>query len=456
MKNKVDFLDGNRAKSIILFSIPMLIGNIFQQLYSTVDGVVVGKFVGKNAFRAISGTWSSVMLVLAIAIGFSNGISVVISQLYGARDFDKLKRAFSTVLIASVVITSVLTAAGLLVSKPLLGLLKIPQEIFADALLYVRIGFLTLFGTFAYNGLSGLLRATGDSKTPLYFLIVASFTNIVLDLLFVVKFGWGVAGAAWATAIGQIMSGLLATFTVFRMDAFKLKKGEWIYDKEMMSAVIKYSIPRALQMTVFSLGMMAVQGLVNSFGTDMIAAFSASNRIEDYAEMPIYNIASALAMFVGQNIGAGKHDRAKKGLYSTLAILGGVCVIAFFALPILARPAIGLFVNSNEVIVIETSIKCIKLLAVFFFVIAINRACSNFLRGAGDATFSMVISFATLAVRLPVAYYLASKPEIGYMAIWYSYIMGQRAGALVAIFRVISGKWKTKGMKTSKNNLQDA
>ncbi len=451
---KVDFLKGNPAKSILIFSLPMLLGNIFQQLYSAVDAIVVGRFVSKFALAAVSSTWSSVMLVLAVAMRFATGLSVVISQLYGAGDYDKLKKAISTSIILAIGFVVVMSLVGIMLSRTLLIILKIPDEIFADALLYVRIGFATLFGTFLYNGCSGILRAIGDSKTPLYFLIISSLTNVVLDLVFVVVFKWGVAGAAVATAIAQTLSGVLCIVYIIKyIEVLKIYKGQWVYDKTMVKAIARYGAPASVQMAIFSLAMMAIQGLANSFGTDMIAAFSASNRIEDFAIMPIANLAGSLSMYVGQNIGAGQHERAQQGLKATMAMLVAVCAAIVLVLPVLGHSLIGLFVQDGETLVIATGVKSINFIAFFFIINAANQTFSSFLRGAGDATFTMFSSLSVLAFRIPLAYYLAAIPTVGYMAIWYSLPFGWGVAALFNIVRYFTGKWRTKGLATSKNTL---
>lgn len=453
MKN--DFTQGNAAKSILMFSLPMLLGNIFQQLYSAVDAMVVGRYVGKDALAAVSGTWSSVMLVLAIALGFATGLSVVISQLYGAGDLEKLRRALSTAIFIALGFAVVFSAVGYILSPTLLRVLKVPDEIFADALLYIRIGFITLIGPFAYNGCAGVLQAIGDSKTPLIFLIISSVTNVVLDLVFVIVFKWGVAGAAVATAIAQILSGVLAIYYIAtRIPALHISKDEWVFDKDLVKDIARYGIPSSMQMGVFSVAMMSIQGLANSFGTDMMAAFSASNRIEDFAGMPISNLASSLTLFVGQNIGAGQHERAKKGLRSTLIMLAVVCAVVAVALPVLGTTLIGLFVKESEVLVIETGVKSINFISMFFFISALNQAFGSFLQGAGDTTYTMLSSLLVLVVRIPLAYYLASFESIGYMAIWYSLPCGWAAAGLFKIARYLTGKWKTKGMQTSKNTLE--
>ncbi|MEG1862545.1 MAG: MATE family efflux transporter, partial [Oscillospiraceae bacterium] len=298
-----DFTKGSPAKVIFSFAMPMLIGNVFQQLYSTVDSIIVGNFVGKNALAAISGSTSVQFLIIAVAFGFTAGMSVVLSQVYGARDYDKLKRTFSTGLIFVFFMSIVLAVFGYFVSEPILRALGTPPEILPDSVTYLRVMFVGLPAMFLYNMYAAVLRAVGDSKTPLYFLIIASIINIVLDYSFVVFFSWGVMGVALATMIAQIISGILCFFYINKnVEIFHLRKDEYIFDKEIIGAIVKYGLPAAVQQSIMSISFLAVQKFVNYFGGDMMAAFGVANRIEGFVTMPMMNMAMALSMFAGQNI----------------------------------------------------------------------------------------------------------------------------------------------------------
>ena len=302
-----DFTEGHPFKVIFLFSLPMLIGNIFQQLYSTVDSIIVGNFVGKNALAAISGSGSVQFLLVAISFGFTAGISVVLSQVYGAKEYDKLKRAFSTSLIFVLSLALLLGIIGIAISTPLLKLLGTPDDIMPDAVAYLRIMFIGMPASFLYNMCSSALRSVGDSKTPLYFLIIASVGNIVLDLLFVAVIPMGVIGAALATIIAQCLSGVLCMIYMNKKTPiFALTRKDLIYDKQIVSAIVNYGLPTAVQNSINSVSMLAVQKFVNYFGADMMAAYGITNRIESFVTMPIMNMALALSTYAGQNIGAGK------------------------------------------------------------------------------------------------------------------------------------------------------
>lgn len=323
-----DFTEGHPFKVIFLFSLPMLIGNIFQQLYSTVDSIIVGNFVGKNALAAISGSGSVQFLLVAISFGFTAGISVVLSQVYGAKEYDKLKRAFSTSLIFVLSLALLLGIIGIAISTPLLKLLGTPDDIMPDAVAYLRIMFIGMPASFLYNMCSSALRSVGDSKTPLYFLIIASVGNIVLDLLFVAVIPMGVIGAALATIIAQCLSGVLCMIYMNKKTPiFALTRKDLIYDKQIVSAIVNYGLPTAVQNSINSVSMLAVQKFVNYFGADMMAAYGITNRIESFVTMPIMNMALALSTYAGQNIGAGKVKRAKQGITATAAMQAIFCFV---------------------------------------------------------------------------------------------------------------------------------
>ena len=329
-----DFTEGHPFKVIFLFSLPMLIGNIFQQLYSTVDSIIVGNFVGKNALAAISGSGSVQFLIVAISFGFTAGISVVLSQVYGAKEYDKLKRAFSTSLIFVLSLALFLGIIGIAISTPLLKLLGTPDDIMPDAVGYLRIMFIGMPASFLYNMCSSALRSVGDSKTPLYFLIIASIGNIVLDLLFVAVIPMGVIGAALATIIAQCLSGVLCMIYMNKKTPiFALTRKDLIYDKQIVSAIVNYGLPTAVQNSINSVSMLAVQKFVNYFGADMMAAYGITNRIESFVTMPIMNMALALSTYSGQNIGAGKVKRAKQGITATAAMQAIFCFVMAFILP---------------------------------------------------------------------------------------------------------------------------
>ncbi|MEG2928627.1 MAG: MATE family efflux transporter [Oscillospiraceae bacterium] len=440
-----DFTQGNPAKVIFSFALPMLIGNIFQQLYSTVDSIIVGNFVGKNAIAAVGGTFSIQFLILSLAIGFTTGMSVVISQVYGARDFDKLKRAFSTGFIFIAFLSIALGLIGLLITKPLLVMLDTPAVIMKDSFTYLAIMFLGFPALFLYNMYAAVLRAVGDSKTPLYFLIVATLVNIVLDIVFVVGFGMGVEGAAIATLIAQCVSGILCHLYIGKnVEIFKLSREDLVFDKEILRAIIKYGFPAAIQQSILSLSFLAVQRFVNFFGEDMIASFSVVNKIENFVTMPMMNIAMALSMFAGQNIGAGEVKRAQNGVKETMKMQALFCIAVFIVLPMIAPILISMFGLGKDAEVMRIGTMAIDFCAKYYFIFAAFQTLNNFHRGVGDASFSMFATLCMIFVRIPITYIMVYVLQLGEISIWMGMIIGWSTVLIANGIRYLTGGWKGK------------
>ena len=449
---KKDFTQGNPGKVILLFALPMLIGNIFQQLYSTVDTIVVGNFVGKNAVGAVGGTFSIQFLILALAMGFTTGMSVVISQLYGAKEFDKLKRAFSTSAIFSVILSVVLGLAGIFLINPLLTyMLQTPAEIYADSYIYLFITFAGYPVTLIYNMYASVLRAIGDSKTPLYFLIISTVANIILDLVLVIQFGMGVMGVALATLIAQCISAVCCHIYVGRKyDILKLTKDTLVIDKDLLKAIIKYGVPSAIQQSVLSLNFMVVQRFVNFFGTDMTATFSVINKIENFVTMPMMNLAMALSMFSGQNIGAGEEERAKQGVKDVLKMQAAFWLVIVFVLPLIAGVLIQMFGMGDDANVMAIGTEAIRLCSKLYILFGIMQTFSNFLRGVGDAKFSMLTTICMILIRLPFTYVLVHIVQYGEMSIWLGMGMGWLTVTTMNVIRYLKGSWRGKAFVQAK------
>ena len=435
----------------------MLIGNIFQQLYSTVDSIIVGNFEGKNALAAISGSMSVQFLILAIAFGFTAGMSVVIAQTYGARDYKRLKKVMSTGILFIIGLSVVLGIVGIFISPPLLRLLGTPEEIFPQAVLYLRIMFIGMPASFLYNYFASILRAIGDSKSPLYFLIIASVTNIVLDYAFVAFLGWGVMGVAVATVMSQILSDVLCFAYINKnVEIYRLKRDEYVFDKNILSAIINYGLPAAIQQSIVSVSMMFVQSFVNFFGADMMAAFGVSNRIEGFVTMPMMNLAMALSTFAGQNIGAGKEKRAISGIKATMIMQAIFCAVMAFVLPMAAGSLIDLFGLADDPNVISLGRMGISFAARFYVIFALFQTLNQFHRGVGDTKFSLVASIFMIMVRIPVTYLLVHIIQLGEISIWMGMVSGWCASLLINSLRFFSGGWRGKAYIQLKSTEADA
>ena len=422
-----------------------MIGNIFQQLYSTVDSIIVGNFEGKNALAAISGSASVQFLILAIAFGFTAGMSVVISQVYGARDYKKLKRVMSTGILFIIGLSVVLGVTGIVIAGPLLRLLGTPAEIMNNAQLYLRIMFIGMPAAFLYNYFASILRAIGDSISPLYFLIISSLTNIVLDYAFVAFLGWGVMGVAVATVMSQILSDVLCFVYINRkVDVYKLKREEYVFDRDILRAIVNYGLPAAIQQSIVSVSMLFVQSFVNFFGADMMAAFGVSNRIEGFVTMPMMNLAMALSTFAGQNIGAGREKRAISGIRATMIMQAVFCGVMAFVLPAASVSLIDLFGLADDPSVIQLGTMGISFAAKFYILFALFQTLNQFHRGVGDTKFSLVASIFMIMVRIPMTYVLVHVVQLGEISVWMGMVSGWMASLLINTLRFLSGKWRGK------------
>lgn len=441
-----DMTEGKPWRLILMFTLPMLAGNLFQQLYNTVDAIVVGRYVGPNALGAVSTSFPAIFLLVSAIFGLTMGMGIIISQFYGAGQHDKVRTAVSTSYVATIVAAIVMTFVGLLLIEPLLHLLNVPEEIFADSLEYARIYFFGIFFMFGYNILAGTLRSLGDSRSPLIFLVISAVTNIILDIYFVASLGWGVAGVAWATLIAQGVSMVLCyIYIYFRVPLIAFTPSQFVFDWDILKSMIKLGVPSAIQQSVFSLGMMALQGLVNSFGTTTLAAYAAGNKVDSFVAMPIMNFGQALSTFCGQNVGAWKLDRVKEGLWSTLKMSLLVCaftsVTLFFAGPLVLQ----VFLDPNDLANVEVLAQgqqYLQTMALFYWCFALMNTFSGVLRGCGDTLTPMITSLVSLSVRIGVAYMLA--PTLGHNSIWVSFPAGWAAGAIIPVLRYASGKWREK------------
>ncbi len=439
----LDMTEGNSAKILVTFAIPMILGNVFQQLYNIVDSVIVGKFVGEQALASVGTAFPIVFLVVAVAIGLTMGCSTVISQLFGAKD-ERLKSAVYTSLVFLGIIALVLTGVSLVVADPLLRLINTPASAFADASAYIKIFFGGLIFTFFYNGLAAIFRALGDSKTPLYFLIISTLLNIVLDYTFVVYFAMGVPGVAWATLISQGVSGLLCLlYVIKKVPVLHMSKEDMVFNKELYSAMLRYGIPSTVQQAVVSFGMVAIQGLVNSFGTVVMAGYTASTKIDQIAMMPIMNLSMGLSTFVAQNLGAGKQERVKEGYRVTLLLSFGCAALVTLVIYTLGNNLMSIFVDpaaSAGVIAFGTSY--LRVVSPFYLVMSIMFTANGVMRGAGDVNAFMIITILNLIIRVAASYMLAGV--IGQAAIFWALPIGWSIAAVISSARYFSGAWKNK------------
>jgi len=430
-----DMTKGNPTKIILFFAFPMLLGNIFQQLYNMVDSIVVGKFVGKEALAAVGSSFMLMNFFSAIIIGLCMGTSVVLSQYFGAGDYTKLRKSISTAFIFMLLLTIIMSLTTIIFTKPMLMIMKTPKEILNSSTNYLQIIFGGLIFTFLFNFSSAVLRSVGDSKTPLYFLILASIINIILDFLFVINFNMGVIGVAIATVIAQGVSSLLCLVYAFvKLPVIRIKAKEFVFDRALFSMIKKYSLLTALQQSIMTFGMVCVQGLVNSFGTDTMAAFTAAGKVDSLAYLPVQDFGNAFATYVAQNKGAGNFERIKIGVKSAVRTIIVFCIISSTVILLSSKHLMQIFVSSNEVKVIHIGIQYLSVISVFYVLIGFLFMFYGYFRGMGNLKTSIVLTIVSLGTRVSMAYFLSSFPKIAEKGIWWSIPLGWALADMLGLY----------------------
>ncbi|MCG8412199.1 MAG: MATE family efflux transporter, partial [Bacteroidales bacterium] len=377
-----DLTKGKEARVILKFAMPMLLGNVFQQLYNIVDSVVVGNFIGKEALAAVGASFPIIFAFLSMIIGIASGSTIIIAQYFGAKDIEKVKRTINTLFIFLFFASIAISIVGILYSEEIFRLLKLPEEVIPQATTYFNIFMAGVIVSFGFNGTSAILRGLGDSKTPLYFLIISTVINIILDLVFVLVFKWGIAGAAYASVLAQ--AGAFITAIIYLNKTHKVIHFSFknlSFDTDIFKKSIKIGLPTGMQQTFVALGMMALISIVNRFGTDVIAAYSVATRIDSLASMPAMNFAAALAAFVGQNIGAKKINRVRAGFIATLKMSSIISVIVSLTVFLFGEFIIKLFVNDPEVIRIGK--EYLIIVGAFYIIFSAMFVIAGVMRGAG-------------------------------------------------------------------------
>lgn len=441
-----DMTEGRPLKLIIGFAVPMLIGNVFQQIYNLVDAAVVGRYVGDNALAAVGSTGSLLFFLIAFAGGLSSGAGIVLAQFFGSRQYVKLKKTVVALVYIIVVLTAFSMLIGNLGIDAILELLAVPVEnnVRADAKCYMNIMFKFIFGLTAFNAAASILRSVGDSKTPLYALGLASVLNVGLDLLFVIVLKLGVTGVAYATVIAQVASALLCIIQIIRhRKELYLTDIDWKPDFHMVWLIVKTGIPSAFQSCMISLGGMSVQRLINSSGQVAMAAYTAATKIDSIAIQVIVSIGTALSVFAGQNVGIGNYDRVKTGLRQTLAVMVGASAAIAVTVLITRKYLLMIFLDPSKAgEAIETGAEYLAIIGVAYVIAGIMQSYQNVIRGAGDVQICMVAGLAELSARIIFAYLLAGPLKT--TGIWLATPLSWGCGCIIPVTRYYSGKWKFK------------
>ena len=428
-----DMTQGSIVKLLIQFSLPLMLGNVFQMLYNTVDSVVVGNFVGTQALAAVGSTTMIVNIMVFFFNGFSTGASVVIARRFGARDIDRLHTAIQTTMAVTFLLAVFFTVVGLLGVDPMLRFMATPEDVFDEATVYLRIYIGGFSGLVIYNMCSGILRAVGDTTRPLYFLILTSVLNIILDLLFVLKLRAGIAGVAYATIISQFVSAGLTLLLLTRTrDIYRLSWKELSINSRVLREIVAVGLPAAIQSVITAFSNVFVQSYINAFQSQCMAGWSAYNKLDQFVMLPMQSLAMAATTFVSQNIGADQEKRANQGTVITVSLSVGVTAVIVVLVCIFAAPAIALFTPDTGVI--EYGVLFVRANFVFLLFNCVNHVLAGALRGRGDSTAPMAIMiFSFVALRqlylFVVTHYVANTP----MLVGFGYPVGWMACCVIEV-----------------------
>jgi len=448
-----DLTQGPIISKMLIFSVPMILGNLVFQFYNLADSLIVSNAYGTNALAAVSASFPIMMLFNAMFMGLATGAGIIISQFYGAKDQPNLQKAVDTSFTLCLIVGAIITAIGLTLSTPLLRLLQTPSEIIQDSSTYLRIIYAGFLFNMVYNMGAGILRGMGDSKWPLIFLCISAGLNIVLDIAFVVGLRMGVAGAALATILCQLISAIL---TLMRMVKggypVKVRLHKFLMDKFHVQSIVRLGLPTALQNVAVSLGAVVIQSFSNSFGADFIAGNAIVMKVDGFAVLPMMGYSMALSTFVGQNIGAGQVERARKGIHYSMWIIIGFGLVLGVILWFFAKYLMLAF--GAEPHVLELGINGIRILAFFYLFMGLNQSFSGALRGAGAAVMPMVSSLVGAFIRIPIAYFMAVRPQWQYGLFW-SMVISNIISFLIVYVYFQSGKWRKNAIVVTNAKIDE-
>ena len=447
-----DMTVGTPWKSIVMFSIPMLIGNIAQQLYNTVDSIVVGHYEGDNALAAVGSAAPLLNLLLVLFVGISAGVGIMVAQYFGAKSRKDLSHTIGTCITLTAIVSLVLMVVSPFIIRPLLQLLNTPASILDDCTDYLVILMVGIAGMAFYNILSGVLRGMGDSFSALLYLLVATVLNIVLDVLFVAKFNMGVAGVSLATAIAQFVSAALCLWKLMHMrDLFDLDKKALKLSRLHLGRIVKLGLPSGVTQAIFSSAMILVQSLTNSFGEMFIAANVIVMRVDGFAMMPNMSFGMAMTTYTGQNVGARQFDRVKQGAKQGTLIAVGCAAFITAVILVFGKYLMGIFTSTAELV--QLSVYVMRILAVGYIAMAVTQSLSGVMRGAGDTVTPMLVSMCTTVLtRVPLAYGIsfltrsAEHPVGMFECIPVSLLISWCLGAVLTTCFYIRGRWQRKSM----------
>lgn len=447
--NVHNMTEGNEFSLLIKFALPMLLGNVFQQFYNLIDSIIVGRFVGSDALAAVGTSSSLQFLFFSLCLGMSTGIGILISQYFGANQEKEVRKTIANAIYLIAAAGILMSSISVIFARHILVLLHTDPAILNDAVVFMRIMCGGTLAVAAYNGVAAILRALGDAKTPLIFLGVACLINVVLDLLFICVFHWGVRGAGIATVIAQSMAAIsCAVYAVLKNPYFKIKKEDMKVDKYIIQKSIIIGIPVAAQTAFIAFSCVILQGVVNSFGDNVMAAFTAAGRIEQLVQQPYTSLGAAVSTFAGQNIGAGKIDRVRKGYHKSVIVVAVFSLVMLIIMQFTSRSIMQLFVDNQEVIAIGS--KALKITSLFYFPLGMIYTTRGTLNGVGDAAYAMMVGLVEVIGRVGFSAILVTISFIGVWGIWYTSGLTWFITGLFSFIRYKQGKWKRMSLINEK------
>ena len=420
-----DLTKGPIARTLLLFALPMTLGNMLQQLYNVADTLIVGRFLGPDALAAVGSAYTLMTFLTSIFLGLCMGSGAIFSIRYGAKDEDGLKSSIFVSFVMIAVLTCAINVLVFLFIDPIMAFLRVPDGVYGMMRSYLWVIFTGLFATFLYNYFASLLRALGNSVAPLMFLALSAMLNIVLDLVFVVVFHWGVEGAAGATVLSQYLSGVgLGLYTIAHFPGLKPEKRHRRLSRNILKEISQFSVLTCVQQSVMNFGILMVQGLVNSFGTAVMAAFAAAVKIDAFAYMPVQDFGNAFSTFVAQNYGAKKEERIRTGIRTAGAVAVGFSLFVSALVFLFARPLMTIFVDGSQTEIISIGVGYLRVEGAFYCGIGVLFLLYGFYRAVKKPGMSVVLTVISLGTRVVLAYLLSAIPAFGVLGIWWSVPIG--------------------------------
>ncbi len=417
--------EGKILKTMLIFAFPMIMGNLLQQIYNIADTMVVGRFLGAEALAAVGSAYTLMTFLTSVIMGLCMGSGAVFSIAYGAGNQQELKKSMWVSFVFVGIVTIIMNAAVFVWTEPILRLLQIPEEVYPLMHQYIRIIFSGILFVFLYNFFACLLRAVGNSVVPLWFLAVSSVLNFILDLWFVAGLGKGVEGAAAATVIAQMTAGLgIAVYTLWKVPVFRIEKQYMHMEKAILNRVMQYSVLTCAQQSVMNFGILMIQGLVNSFGTVIMAAFAVAVKIDTLAYMPAQEFGNAFSLFVSQNFGAKKYDRIRKASGMAVKVSVGFCLVISVIVWIFAAPLVEIFLTDPQPAIVSAGVNYLHIEGAFYWGIGCLFLLYGLYRGIEKPVMSLILTILSLGTRVALAYLLAPRPQFGVNAIWWAIPVG--------------------------------